>query len=102
VGNGVKKPGGGYCDDGRLPPDVWEVPELGGKKATQEIVCAVCRADHNGLCVRKENKDETVEACGHVRDIDSPAVLAFKLRTGGHLVVDSPWELHRRKRNLRG
>jgi hypothetical protein len=45
VGNGVKKPGGGYCDDGRLPPDAWEIPELGGKKSTQEIVCAVCERD---------------------------------------------------------
>jgi hypothetical protein len=93
---------GGYCDNGRLPPRAWEVPELGGKKATKEIVCAVCRADHNGLCVLKGNENEKVEKRGHVRNVDSAVVLAFKRRTGGHAVVVSSLDLYRRERDRRG
>jgi hypothetical protein len=28
-----------------LPPKAWDVPELGGRKANKEIVCAVCERD---------------------------------------------------------
>jgi len=52
---------GGYCDNGRLPPHAWNVPELGGKKATKEIICAVCLNDHNGRCARKEKEDAIQE-----------------------------------------